>query len=222
MTSIAILGAGPGVGAAVARRFGREGFGVALISRTQSNVDALAADLEAEGLTAQGFAADVRDRAALAKTLDAAAAALGPVEVLQYSPIPHRDFLKPVLDTSLDDLAAAVEFSLYGLVTAAQSVSPGMRELGRGTVVLVNGGSAVRPRAAVAGTSVAFAAESAYAQTLHETLRPEGIHVTQLIVPGAIRDDDPASNATLIAERIWGLHTAREGFRTFLNPMPES
>lgn len=63
MPSIAVVGAGAGVGAAVARRFGREGLSVALISRNQHHVDALAAELVAEGITAQGFAADVRDRA---------------------------------------------------------------------------------------------------------------------------------------------------------------
>jgi short-subunit dehydrogenase len=59
---IAIIGAGPGLGAAVARRFGREGFSIALISRNQSNLDAMAAELKAGGLTARGYAADVLQR----------------------------------------------------------------------------------------------------------------------------------------------------------------
>ncbi|MGW6511415.1 SDR family NAD(P)-dependent oxidoreductase, partial [Streptomyces niveus] len=96
MTTIAIVGAGTGLGGAVARRFGREGFDVALLSRTKEHVDALAADLGGAGVNARGFAADVQDPAALAAALDAAASDLGPVEVLQYSPIPHRDFMKPV------------------------------------------------------------------------------------------------------------------------------
>ncbi len=47
-TTIAIIGAGPGLGRATARRFGREGFAVALLSRTQENVDQLAAELAEE------------------------------------------------------------------------------------------------------------------------------------------------------------------------------
>lgn len=215
MTAIAIVGAGPGVGLAVARRFGQAGHSVALVSRTQANVDALAATLP----SARGYAADVSSAEALAAALDAAAADLGPIEVLQFSPIPHRDFLRPVLETSRADLAAALEFSLFGLRTAVEQVLPGMRTLGRGTIVLVNGGSVVRPRAAVAGTSVAFAAESAYAETLHSALAPEGVHVTQLIVPGAIRDDDPVTNARAIAARVWELHSTREGFRHFHTPL---
>ena len=61
MTTLAIVGAGPGLGAAVARRFGAEGFSVALISRSQDRVDALAAELSAAGVTARGYAANVRD-----------------------------------------------------------------------------------------------------------------------------------------------------------------
>jgi NADP-dependent 3-hydroxy acid dehydrogenase YdfG len=127
MSTIAIVGAGPGVGAAVARRFGREGFAVALISRTQAHLDVLAAELSADGITAQGFAADVRDRAALKQAIDAASTTLGPIEVLQYSPIPHRDFLKSVLDTTPSDLTAAVDFSIMGPFTASRRVLDGMR-----------------------------------------------------------------------------------------------
>ena len=59
MTTLAIIGAGSGLGAAVARRFGREGFSVALISRNQHRLDALAEELAADGVKAQGFTADV-------------------------------------------------------------------------------------------------------------------------------------------------------------------
>ncbi|WP_309615518.1 SDR family NAD(P)-dependent oxidoreductase, partial [Salinibacterium sp.] len=98
MPVIAIIGAGPGLGAAVARRFGHEGFSVALISRDQSKLDAMAAELEAIGVTARGFAADVLVPGQLEDALARAAAELGPITVLQYSPLPSRDYLKPVLD----------------------------------------------------------------------------------------------------------------------------
>ena len=64
--SIVIVGAGPNLGLAVARRFGREGLSVGLVSRTQAKLDDLAAQLEDEGITAAGAAADIRDASALA------------------------------------------------------------------------------------------------------------------------------------------------------------
>ena len=216
MTTIAIVGAGAGLGQATARRFGREGFSVALISRTQENVERLAAELTEEGLTARGYVANVRDAPALRAALDAATAELGPIEVLQYSPVPAREFMKPVLDTTAEDLVGPVEQSVYGPVTAVQHVLPGMRELGRGTILLINGGSAVRPSGGVAGTSIAFAGESAYGQMLHEALTPESIHVAQLIIPRGIGGGEPDHEPAALAARIWSRHRDRGTFRTFV------
>lgn len=214
MTTIAIIGAGPGLGAAAARRFGREGFSVALVARGRDRLDRLAADLAADGVRARGYPADVRDRAALAGALDSAAAELGAVEVLQYSPLPSRAFLRPVLETTVADLAAAVEFSVLGTATAVGRVLPGMRESGRGTILLVNGASAATPNGAVAGTSTAFAGESAYGAMLHDALAPENIHVAQLIIPGAIGGGDPLFAPEALAERLWTLHAEHGPYRT--------
>lgn len=222
MSTIAIVGAGRGVGAAVARQFGRQGFRVALFSRNQAKLDGMAAELKEQNITARGFAVDVRDPAALRVALEAASSELGAIEILQYSPIPHRDFLKPVLETTIADLAGAVEFSILGPFTAVRQVLGDMRSLHRGTIVFVNGGTSVRPLAQYAGTSIAFAGESAYAQVLHEALEPENIYVAQLVIPGAIADDDPDSNPHTIAERIWTLHVEHAGFRHFLTPMEAS
>lgn len=216
MTTIAIIGAGPGLGQATARRFGREGFSVALISRTQSNVDRLAAELAADGVTARGYAANVRDTQALRAVLDAATADLGPIEVLQYSPVPAKEFMKPVLDTAAEELVGPVEQSVYGPVTAVQHVLPGLRELGYGTILLINGGSAVTPNENVTGTSVAFAAESAYGQMLHDALAPEGIHVAQLIIPKGIGGGEPDHEPDALADRIFSLHRDRGPFRSFV------
>ncbi|MYS22898.1 short chain dehydrogenase [Streptomyces sp. DvalAA-14] len=219
MTTVAIIGAGTGLGAAVARRFGREGFDIALVSRTQAHLDALASDLRGDGVNARGFAADVADQAALTAALDAAADALGPIEVLQYSPLPHQDFMKPLLQTTPADLDGPLAFSVHGPMTAVRRILPGLRSLGRGTVLFVNGGTAVRPHAERAGTSIAFAAESAYARMLHDTLAGEHIHVAQLIIPGAITPGDPRKDPGVLADTLWGMHQDRSGFRHFAEPL---
>jgi NAD(P)-dependent dehydrogenase (short-subunit alcohol dehydrogenase family) len=216
MTTIAIIGAGEGLGAAVARRFGREGFSLALISRHQGRVDGLAAKLEKEGVPARGFAADVRDPASIAAALERATETLGPIEVLQYSPLPQKDFMRPVLETTPQDLVGPVEFSIYGPVAAVHQVLPGMRFLreGRGgTILFVNGGSAVKPGRNVTGTSVAFAGQAAYAQLLNEVLAEEGIHVSQLIIGGRIEAGDPEKDPDVLAGLLWDLHVGRDRFR---------
>lgn len=219
MTTIAIIGAGKGLGLSVARRFGREGFSVALISRNQERVDALAATLAEEGITAAGFTANVREPESLTDALEAATAALGPIEVLQYSPLPAKEYMRTVLETSVADLVGPVEFSIYGPVTAARHVIPGMRVIGQGTILFVNGASAVRPGAKVTGTSVAFAGESAYAQLLHDALEEENIHVGQLIIPLGIGGGDPDHEPEALAEKLWTIHSERGEFRTYVKPL---
>ena len=215
MTSIAIIGAGAGLGAAAARRFGAEGFAVGLISRHQGRLDALAAELAADGVRAKGFTADVRDPSSIAKALELVAETLGPIEVLQYSPLPQKDFMHPVLETTPADLVGPIEFSIYGSVAAVHQVVPGMRSLGknRGTILFVNGGSAVTPGRNVTGTSVAFAGQAAYAQLLNEVLGEEGIQVSQLIIGGRIIAGDTEKDPAVLAGHLWDLHTRRDRFR---------
>lgn len=215
MTTIAIIGAGPGLGAAVARRFGAEGFAVGLISRHQGRLDALAEDLAKDGVQAKGFAANVRDPESIAKALEQVTESLGPIEVLQYSPLPQKDFMRPVLETTPADLEGPIEFSIYGPVAAVHQVVPGMRFLGenRGTILFVNGGSAVKPGRNVTGTSVAFAGQAAYAQLLNEALGEEGIQVSQLIIGGRIIAGDPEKDPDVLAGHLWDLHTKRDRFR---------
>ena len=219
MSTIAIIGAGRGLGAAVARRFGAEGRPVAVISRNRDRITGLAAELASTGIKARGYTASVRDSDALTSALDRAADDLGPIEVLQYSPIPDKDFLRPVLETTVADLTAAVEFAIYGPVTAVQHVLPGMQSLGQGTVLFVNGGSAARANPNVAGTSVAFAGESAYAQMMHTALAPQNIHVGQLIIPGAITPGHPTHDPDVLASTLWEMHKRRDGFRTYAEVM---
>ncbi|OUE24253.1 SDR family NAD(P)-dependent oxidoreductase [Clavibacter michiganensis] len=221
MTTIAIVGAGAGLGAAVARRFGAEGFAVALIARNQERVDDLARTLSDEGITARGYVANVRDHVALASALDQAAQDLGPIEVLQYSPLPQKDFLRPVLETTPGDLVGAFEFSIQAPVAAVHQVLQGMRVLGRGTVLFVNGGTAVQPLPKFAGTSIGFAGETAYGQMIHEALAGDGIHVGQLIIPGAITQGHPKKDPQVLADALWEMHVERGEFRRFATTMDD-
>lgn len=199
----------------MARKFGAQGFSVGLISRNQARVDVLADQLAADGISAKGFVADVRDPASIAAALEQVTETLGPIEVLQYSPLPQKDFMRPVLETTPADMVGPVEFSIYGPIAAVHQVLPGMRFLGKnkGTILFVNGGSAVKPGRTVTGTSIAFAGQAAYAQLLNEELAEEGIQVSQLIIGGAIDDKDPKKSPEALAEQLWSLHTERDRFR---------
>lgn len=213
--SLVIVGAGPNLGLAVARRFGREGFAVGLISRTESRLVELAAQLRLDGVTGAGAAADIRDSDALASAIRRLADELGPVDVLEYSPLPAAEFMKPVLETTVEDVRGPLEFSVLGAVAATQAVIGSMREAGRGTILFTTGGAAVNPSPGRAGVGISFAGEVAYARMLHDALGDEGIHVAHIAVAGRIApgsDNEPED----IAEVLWTHHVDRRVFQTRL------
>ncbi|WP_433653962.1 SDR family NAD(P)-dependent oxidoreductase [Nocardia sp. CA-128927] len=111
-----VVGAGPGLGSAAARRFGHEGHPVGLIARSAGNLDKIAADLIAEGITAATESADVTDENALTVALGALRERLGPIEVVLFSPRPSLGWIKPVLDTAPSDIDSALALSVVGSV----------------------------------------------------------------------------------------------------------
>lgn len=199
--SIVIVGAGPQLGLAVARRFGGTDQSVALVSR--SGRDDLADQLTADGVTARAYAADVHDVDALQAAVAQAESDLGPVDVLSYSPLPDKAYLKELLDTTVEDVRSALEFSVLGPYAAVAAVLPGMRERGRGSVLVTTGGSALTPMTNVSGTSIAMAAEAAWLDLLQQTVTDDGVRVRHLVVRVKIGEDVSAED---LADRLWDLH----------------
>jgi NADP-dependent 3-hydroxy acid dehydrogenase YdfG len=215
LMSIIIVGAGANLGAAVARRFGREGMPVGLIARDADKLQALTGELRGEGITADFASADIRDAGALSRAIAGLAERLGPVEVLEYSPLPAREFMKPILETTVDDVRGPLEFSVLGAVAAATTVVGPMLDAGRGTILFTTGGAAINPYPLRAGVGISFAGEVAYARMLHDELRDRGIHVGHTAIGGRIApgaDHEPAD----IAEVLWRHHTERTDFQVRL------
>ncbi len=213
--SIVIVGAGPNLGAAVARRFGREGMAAGLVSRNEEKLRGLVEGLRGEGLEADFETADIRDSAALAAAIEALAGRLGPVEVLEYSPLPAKEFMKPILETSAEDVRGPLEFSVLGAVAAANAVVGPMLEQGSGSILFTTGGAAVKPYPERAGVGISFAAEVAYARMLHEELASRGVHVGHTAIAGRIAaggDHEPEE----IAEALWRQHSEPGEFQVKL------
>lgn len=211
--SVVIVGAGPNLGAAVARRFGREGLAVGLVSRTEAKLADLADALRADGLTVAHRAADIRDADALTGAITALTDELGPVEVLSFSPLPAKEFMKPILETTVDDVRGPLEFSVLGAVAAARAVLPGMLERGAGSILYTTGGAAINPYPLRAGVGISFAGEVAYARMLHDEVAERGVHVAHTAIGGRIEpggDHEPED----VADVLWRHHTERSGFQT--------
>lgn len=214
MPTIAVVGAGPGMGLAIARTFGSHGFDVALLSRSQVNLDARAAALASEGIAAKGFAADVLDRTSLTDALEDAARHFGGIDVLEYSPGgPEPTFLPPSR-ISAADVDLQMQYLVYGAIAATGVVLPAMRQAGAGTLLYTTGAGSVDPTPMLGDINTAGAALRSWALNLHKELEPEGIQAAHVAIGAFIGDRAPAgmpsASAGQISPLYWDLHVQRD------------
>ncbi|MFF2729747.1 SDR family NAD(P)-dependent oxidoreductase [Streptomyces sp. NPDC058008] len=214
MSTIAVVGAGPGMGLAIARTFGSHGFDVALLSRNQANLDAHAATLAAEGIKAKGFAADVLDTASLTGALDAASQHFGGIDVLEYSPGgPEPKFLTPTKVTATD-VNLQMRYLVYGAIAATGAVLPAMRQAGTGTLLFTTGAGSVDPTPMLGDINTAGAALRSWVLNVHKELEPEGIQAAHVAIGAWIGDrapqGTPSASASQISPLYWDLHVERD------------
>jgi NADP-dependent 3-hydroxy acid dehydrogenase YdfG len=219
MPVIGIVGAGPGLGLSIARVFGRHGYHAALISRNESTLAGHVATLSGEGITAEGFAADAGSPASLSVALGKAVDRFGEIDVLEFSPYAGLAMTDPATMT-VDDLRPQVETLLYGAVSAAQAVLPGMLARGEGTLLFTAGGGSISPYRMLASMNAAQAATRNYALNLHNVLADKGVYVAHVAINTMIaaesREGYPHAHPDDIAAVYWDLHSTRtDAERTF-------
>ncbi|APU14310.1 MULTISPECIES: SDR family NAD(P)-dependent oxidoreductase [Actinoalloteichus] len=203
--TLVIVGAGPGLGMGVARAFGAEGFRVGLIARNPATLAELTAQLQARGVTARAFPADILDRASLADALTAAKDALGEIDVLEYSPSPTGS-ITSAAETTVESAAAQFALHVLGAITAVGRVLPDMLAKGAGTVLLTTGISASEPVPILANVGLAMAGLRNWAHTLHEELAPHGVHVATVTIGTRIAAGAGDGDPDAIGARYLDLH----------------
>lgn len=203
---LTLIGMGPGLGMALAHRFGSEGYTVAGVARNPTKLNALVADLQATGIDAHAFTADAGDVDNLTATLNTISEQLGATEVLIYNAAIMREGLPSSMD--IEQFIADWRVSMLGAVVTVQSVVPAMREAGKGTILLTGGGLALNPYPPYASLAIAKAGLRNFAYSLAGELAETGIFVGTVTIAGYIQPDT-AFDPALIAEHYWGLHTTR-------------
>lgn len=209
MPTLAIVGAGPGLGQSIAKIFGHNGFQVALVARNKNNLDGLVAQLMDLKIDAAGFPADVLDRQSLVDAFARIKERYGPIDVLEYSPKTTEYPLVPPLEVTHENLQPWVDFQIYGAITAANQVLPAMLERGGGTLLFTTGGSAVYPTPMMGNVGIAMAGLRNWAHTLHTALADKGIHVGHVSIATWI-GSQPDNDADTIAQLYWEMYTKRD------------
>lgn len=186
---ILVVGAGPGVGGAVARRFGRDGYDVALVGLAGAGLDALGESLQADGITTGWTGADITDPADLAGAVERFSGHSGRIDVLHYNPSAWRQ--KDPLTLTQAELLEDVALGVGGLLTAVQAarpfMSPGARVTATGSM------AADQPWHEAASLGVQKAGLRNLVRSIDATLAPDGIRAVSVTVRGALAHDDPSS-----------------------------
>jgi len=215
--TIAIVGAGPGLGFSIAKVFGAHGYEVALIARSRSTLDDMVARLGELEIAAAGYRADIMDRASLVRAFKDIAANQGPVDVLEFSPAPrgpqHGMVLAGPLDVSVANVQPHIDFYVHGAITATGQVLPDMIERGTGTLLFTTGPSSVVPSAAMGNVGIACAALRNWVLNLHDTLASKGVYAAHVPLSLSADEADPE----MVAPHYWNLHTRGEGAEHLLS-----
>src|SRR5262245_2936290 len=138
-----VIGAGPGVSMAVAKRFGSAGFRVALVSRHADNVSRFAAELQAGGTQARAFAGDASSEDSLRKPFQEIHGSFGPTGVLVYNAYGFHQANPSELPPS--QLTADLQVNVVGALVSAQCVIGDMKAVRQGTILFTGGGLALEP-----------------------------------------------------------------------------
>jgi NAD(P)-dependent dehydrogenase (short-subunit alcohol dehydrogenase family) len=197
-----LVGTGPGLGAAIARRFAREGFRLSLVARTEEPIATIADGLRGAGGDVAVVQADAGDperlRTALAPLL---AAPDGPGVVIYNAALMTSDDL---LTVSAQQLADAYAVDVIGGVLTAQLAVPTMRAAGGGTLLFTGGGFADALPATLATLSLGKVALRAAATMLARQLRDDDIHAGSLTIQGQIAAGTPFDPDS-IADAYWAI-----------------
>jgi NADP-dependent 3-hydroxy acid dehydrogenase YdfG len=217
--TIVVCGHGPGISDAVARRFGKEGFAVALVARNAERLKTAAEALTGTGLTAKAFPCNLGDPNAVRALIRDVRASLGPIVVLHWNA--YTGGAGDLTTARAEELHAPIDVAVVGLVAAVQEALPDLKKE-KGSVLVTGGGlafydpkvNAMAVQWGAMGLAVAKAAQHKAVGLLHQKLAGDGVYVGEVVVLGSVKgtafDNGHATlEASDIAARFWELSQRR-------------
>jgi short-subunit dehydrogenase len=198
-----IVGAGPGLSASIARRFGKEGFSVTLVARREQALEELAGQLRDTDISVDTFTADAADPHTFRAALDDLAQRIAPAVVVYNAALITSD---NVLSSDTDYLLSAYAVDALSAINAAQVFTPAMRDAREGTFLATGGYAGIDPQPPYATISLGKAGLRTAVSLMHDELKADGVHATSITIGGAIARGT-AVDPDRIADTYWDLHT---------------
>jgi short-subunit dehydrogenase len=225
--TIIVGGYGPGISTAVAEKFGAEGFHVALVARNADRLAAGVKALEAKGVKAAAFTADLGDPESVRAMVEQVRAKLGSITVLEWTAYVGGQTAGDITTADPATIRSLFDVSVSGLVAAVQAVLPDLQKQKDAALLVTNGGAgyvdpavdAMLVQYGLMGLGVANAAKHKLVGLLAAKLKADGIYVGEIMVAGTVKGSafDQAGNGTIegstVAAKFWEMYTARKELR---------
>ena len=208
--SALVVGVGPGLGAALARRFARGGLPTAVAARNGSRLDDLAREIGG-----RAYGCDATDEDQATALIERVEAEIGALALVAYN---AGAFLpKSVLDTPVAEFERCWRVGCLGGFLIGRAAARGMAARGAGTILFTGATASLRGGAGFVNLAVGKFGLRAVAQSMARELGPKGVHVAHVIVDGQIdseryarlraeRGPDALLHPDAIAESYWQLH----------------
>jgi NAD(P)-dependent dehydrogenase (short-subunit alcohol dehydrogenase family) len=226
--AVLVMGAGDGLGGAVARRFAREGYHACVVRRRAEELGPLCEAIRSAGGAVSPFGVDAREEDQVEALFEAVERDIGPVEVAVHNiganvSIPIREF-------SVRKYTKIWQMACFSGFLMGREAARRMVPRGRGTILFTGATASLRGRSGMAGFAGAKHGLRALAQSMARELGPQGIHVAHSIVDGPIdmpwirenfpqlvqeRPEDGLLAPDDIAESYWMLHRQPRSAWTF-------
>ncbi len=225
-----VVGVGPGIGGALARKWANEGFQVALLSRSESTLAPFVDELD----NAVAYPCDVTDPDAVKETFAHIERDLGPVDTLLYNA--GSGVFGGYTEIDLEAFELSWKVNTRGLLLVAREVAPKMAERGCGILGITGATASLRGKPFTTAFASSKAAQRSLAQSLARELGPQGVHVFYAIIDGMVdlprtrkqmpdKPDQAFLNPNDIASAYWSLSLQPRSTWTFeldLRPHCES
>ncbi len=175
-----ITGVGDGTGAALARRFAKGGYQVAMLARNRGRLEALQHEID----DARAYACDISDLNALSEVVDRIRSEMGQPNVLVHNAVAAT--FKTFLEADTQELEHNFRVNTSSLYQLARELAPAMIESGQGAIMVTGNTAALRGIPTYAAFAPTKAAQRILAQSLARDLGPKGIHVAYINIDAAI------------------------------------
>ncbi|HMV14552.1 MAG: SDR family NAD(P)-dependent oxidoreductase [Chitinophagales bacterium] len=207
---IVIIGAGQGIGKAVATQFGKQGFSIALIARKSEKLEILKQQLIAEGIDAHAFTGDAGDPESMREAFNQIWEIWEHIDTIHYNVAKIKN-VNIAIETA-DGLTRDFKINVASVMTALHLVLPDMEKKEKGTILLTGGGFALEPNPDYGSLAIGKAGIRNLAASLHQALKSKNIFVGTVTVCGLVSPNAEKHTPANIATQFWKLYTERNEF----------